>query len=92
MPTSALFGTKLCDDFFGVRAGGDIAFIHGVLKELTRAADRTRRSSRDHTEGFETLAAHVNGLSWRGDLDAGSGLGRVNSRVSPTGTRRPRPR
>ncbi|HEV8245109.1 MAG TPA: FdhF/YdeP family oxidoreductase [Polyangiaceae bacterium] len=31
---SALFGTKLMDDFFPVRPGGDIAFMSGVLKAL----------------------------------------------------------
>ncbi len=32
--SSAVFGTKLMDDFFQVRVGGDIAFINGVLKTL----------------------------------------------------------
>ena len=32
--SSALFGTKLCDDFFAVKPGGDIAFMSGVLKQL----------------------------------------------------------
>src|SRR5678816_3776907 len=32
--SSALFGTALCDDFFAVRPGGDIAFMAGVLKLL----------------------------------------------------------
>ena len=31
---SALFGTKLMDDFFQVAVGGDIAFLNGVLKHL----------------------------------------------------------
>src|SRR5688572_26458729 len=34
VPWSALFGTRLMDDFFEVRPGGDIAFMSGVLKAL----------------------------------------------------------
>lgn len=34
VPWSALFGTRLMDDFFPVRPGGDIAFMSGVLKAL----------------------------------------------------------
>src|SRR3989304_1855023 len=33
---SALFGTRLADDFFLIHTGGDIAFINGVLKHLIR--------------------------------------------------------
>ncbi len=28
---SALFGTKIADDFFGLNIGGDVAFLTGVL-------------------------------------------------------------
>src|SRR5258705_8873092 len=31
---SAAFGTRLMDDFFQVAVGGDIAFMHGVLRHL----------------------------------------------------------
>ena len=34
--SSALFGTKLMDDFFQVRVGGDIAFINGVDQDTHR--------------------------------------------------------
>ena len=29
---SAMFGTRMTDEFFGVHTGGDVAFINGVLK------------------------------------------------------------
>ena len=38
---SAMFGTKITDEFFPVHTGGDVAFVNGVLKELL--ADRRRR-------------------------------------------------
>ena len=76
VPMSALFGTVLCDDFFGVRVGGDIAFIHGVLKELIARGALDEAFIREHTEGFETLVAHVNGLSWA-EVEAGAGLPRA---------------
>src|SRR5207237_8951543 len=34
---SALFGTRMTDEFFAVHTGGDVAFINGVLK--CRTAD-----------------------------------------------------
>lgn len=32
IPESALFGTKIADDFYQVNIGGDIAFMNGVIK------------------------------------------------------------
>ena len=32
VPESAVFGTKLADDFYQVNIGGDIAFMNGVMK------------------------------------------------------------
>src|SRR5439155_10412158 len=29
---SAVFGTKMTDEFFAVHTGGDVAFVNGVLK------------------------------------------------------------
>ena len=37
IPSSAIFGTKLMDDYVPVRPGGDIAFMSGVLKALDAA-------------------------------------------------------
>ncbi len=52
---SALFGTRLADDFFLIHTGGDIAFINGVLKHLIREGWVQEEFIRDHTEGFEAL-------------------------------------
>ena len=51
---SALFGTKMTDEFFPVHIGGDVAFVNGVLKVAARERRRRRgRSSTDHTTGFD---------------------------------------
>jgi anaerobic selenocysteine-containing dehydrogenase len=36
VPESAVFGTKLADDWFAVDTGGDLAFLNGVLKPAER--------------------------------------------------------
>ena len=55
VPTSAVFGTKIADDFFSLNVGGDLAFLTGALRHLVenglgrpllrrRAHDRLRRA------------------------------------------------
>ena len=75
VPTSALFGTPLMDEFFPVQVGGDIAFLSGVLKRLveTDAVDREFIARR--TTGFEKLRQHLAALAWE-ELERSSGLGR----------------
>jgi molybdopterin-dependent oxidoreductase alpha subunit len=73
--TSALFGTKLIDEFFQVRVGGDIAFINGVLKALI-ALERIDQEFVDkHTAGFAELKAALEQQSWE-MLEQRSGLSR----------------
>jgi len=73
--TSAPFGTKLMDDFFQVRVGGDIAFINGILKTLI-ALDRVDREYIDkHTAGFAGIKAALEQQSWE-MLEQRSGLSR----------------
>ena len=73
--TSALFGTKLIDEFFQVRVGGDIAFINGILKALI-ALDRIDYGFVDkHTAGFAELKAALERQSWE-MLEQRSGLSR----------------
>ena len=46
---SAMFGTKMTDEFFGVHTGGDVAFVNGVLKVLlAEGGDRPRLRARPH--------------------------------------------
>ncbi len=56
---SAMFGTKMADEFFGVHTGGDVAFINGVLKVLLATDGIDEAFVADHTVGFEALRAEL---------------------------------
>ena len=72
---SALFGTKLMDDFFQVRVGGDIAFINGALKALIETDRLARDFIAGHTRGFDDLKAALEKQPWE-MLEQRSGLSR----------------
>ncbi|QYR21381.1 FdhF/YdeP family oxidoreductase [Paenibacillus sp. sptzw28] len=79
IPESALFGTKIADDFYQVNIGGDIAFMHGVMKHWF-AMETSRPGSaidhdfvREHVNGYEELRVHVERQSWA-LLEKSSGL------------------
>ena len=74
---SALFGSRIMDDFFQVAVGGDIAFMHGVLKHLIERNGWDRDFVERHTTGFEALRDHLAGLSWN-ELERDSGLSRAD--------------
>lgn len=76
VPESALFGTRLMDDFFQVRVGGDVAFINGVLKHLIAIGGLNRDFIADHTAGFDELRAAVESQDWAG-LEEASGANRA---------------
>lgn len=73
---SALFGTKLMDEFFQVGVGGDIAFVHGALKHMIANGAVDEAFVARHTQGFEALRAHLDRLSWE-VLETSSGLPRA---------------
>lgn len=54
---SALFGTKIADDFYQVNIGGDIAFMQGIMKHWFDMEEKEYGSAINH--GF--VQAHVNG-------------------------------
>ena len=72
---SALFGTRLADDFFQVHTGGDIAFINGVLKHLMEHGWMDQAFIEDHTAGFDQLKARLAEQSWE-TLEGYSGASR----------------
>jgi molybdopterin-dependent oxidoreductase alpha subunit len=76
VPTSALFGTKLMDDFFQVRVGGDIAFINGVLKALIAMNRLDQSFIANRTRGFDELRSALEQQSWQ-TLEQRSGLARL---------------
>ena len=72
---SALFGTRITDRFFQVQAGGDIAFLHGVLKRMIAEGWLDSDFIRDYTVGFDDVRALLEQLSWE-ELEAASGVNR----------------
>jgi molybdopterin-dependent oxidoreductase alpha subunit len=69
---SALFGTKLADDFFQVHAGGDIAFFYGAIKHLIENNWIDREFIAARTAGWEQVEAKARLLSWEA-LERSSG-------------------
>jgi molybdopterin-dependent oxidoreductase alpha subunit len=61
---SALFGSKIMDDFYQVTVGGDIAFMTGVLKELIDLKLVDRAFIDSHTSGFEAVKEHIDRYSY----------------------------
>ena len=74
---SALFGTKMADEFFGVHVGGDVAFFNGVLKELFAQQAVDRDFVRLHTTGFGELVAELDRQPFD-ELEAESGASRAD--------------
>jgi molybdopterin-dependent oxidoreductase alpha subunit len=70
---SALFGTRLMDDFFAVLPGGDVAFLNGVLKCLIERDQTEQRFIAEHTTGFTELRADIEAQSWK-MLERAAGL------------------
>jgi molybdopterin-dependent oxidoreductase alpha subunit len=52
---SAMFGTKMTDEFFAINTGGDVPFVHGVLKQLLAIGGIDRSFVTEHTTGFDAL-------------------------------------
>ncbi len=72
---SALLGTRICDRFFSVRVGGDIAFLNGVLKHLIAEGRTDREFIAAHTVGWEDLRATLDEQSFE-ELERHSGASR----------------
>ena len=76
---SAMFGTKIADEFFGVHTGGDVAFINGVLKVMLADGGVDDAFVRDHTVGFDELRAEIEAESFE-ELERASGTTRDQMR------------
>ncbi|MBI1762733.1 MAG: FdhF/YdeP family oxidoreductase [Acidobacteria bacterium] len=73
---SALFGTKLADEFFQVHTGGDRTFIAGVLKHLIENEWTNEAFINTHTNGFAELKAKLRAYDWK-LLEAAAGIARA---------------
>lgn len=72
---SALFGTKITDEFFLVHTGGDTAFIHGVIKWMVLEGWIDAHFIENHTSGFDRLSSYLLEQSWE-YLERHAGLDR----------------
>ena len=62
-PESALFGTRMTDEFFPVHTGGDAAFIAAVIKVLLERRLVDDDFVTQHTSGLDELRRSVEGTS-----------------------------
>ena len=76
VPESALFGTKIADEWFAVDTGGDLAFLNGVLKVLLAEEWLDHPFIRTSTEGFAETRAAVESQTWDA-LERASGTSRA---------------
>lgn len=70
---SALWGTRLLDDHYGVREGGDLGFVLGVLKTLEERSGFDQEFVNSSASGLDELARKVREAQWS-DLERASGL------------------
>jgi molybdopterin-dependent oxidoreductase alpha subunit len=74
---SALFGTDIADYWFPVAQGGDIAFLHGVLKVLHERGWTNQKFIQQHTVGWPELVSQLSTLDFS-QLEEASGLARAD--------------
>lgn len=70
---SAMFGTKIADQFIQVRAGGDMAFLHAASKLMIERGWVDSGFIAQHTDGFDALRDYLNSLTWA-ELESASGV------------------
>ncbi|MCZ6690881.1 MAG: FdhF/YdeP family oxidoreductase [Planctomycetota bacterium] len=75
IPSSAVFGTQILDDFFQVSIGGDIAFMNGILKVLLETGGLADDYLKSHATGLDELREKLGAMSFD-SLERGSGLPR----------------
>jgi molybdopterin-dependent oxidoreductase alpha subunit len=69
---SALFGTRIADDYFLINTGGDTAFLSGTLKHMIEKGWVDEEFIEVHTTGFDALKSNVEKQTWD-ELEAMSG-------------------
>ena len=65
--SSAMFGTRLADEWFDVHTGGDLAFLIGVFKALMEHGDGAAIDEpfvRERTRGFEAARDAARAADW----------------------------
>ncbi|MDP7639121.1 MAG: FdhF/YdeP family oxidoreductase [Candidatus Hydrogenedentes bacterium] len=79
VPESALFGTRIADDFFLLNIGSDIAFFNGAMKHMLENNWCDERFIAEHTTGVEALRESLAAQSWE-QLEASCGASREEMR------------
>jgi molybdopterin-dependent oxidoreductase alpha subunit len=74
---SALFGTKIVDDFFQIHAGGDIPFFYGVLKHVIENDWVDHDFIKARTVGWEDVESKARSFTWEA-LERGAGRTRAD--------------
>jgi molybdopterin-dependent oxidoreductase alpha subunit len=72
---SALFGTRIADDYFLINTGGDTAFLSGTLKHMIEHGWTDEEFVKRHTSGFDALKSSVEQHTWD-ELESMSGASR----------------
>jgi molybdopterin-dependent oxidoreductase alpha subunit len=62
---SAVFGTRLADDWYEVHTGGDLAFLIGVLKALIEIGGVNEAFVDAHTTGWQQVRGATLAADWR---------------------------
>lgn len=76
---SALFGTNVADEFYQVNIGGDIAFMHGIMKHWFEMEEQAYGSAinhkfvEEHVTNYEELKETLEKQSWE-DIEQSSGI------------------
>ncbi|MGD9681792.1 MAG: FdhF/YdeP family oxidoreductase [Candidatus Obscuribacterales bacterium] len=73
---SMLLGTKIATLYVQPLAGGDVAFMTGVLKALDEKGRVQEKFVAEHAEGSEEALAHARSLSWE-EIERGGGVDRA---------------
>jgi molybdopterin-dependent oxidoreductase alpha subunit len=72
---SMLFGSKIATVYAQPKAGGDVAFLVGVLKQLDEQRWVKKDFLAQHAEGYEEVLAHARSVAWD-KIEADSGVDR----------------
>jgi molybdopterin-dependent oxidoreductase alpha subunit len=73
---SALFGTRICDRFFQIDIGGDVAFLGGALRHLIERGWADGEFIAEHATGFEAMRTELESSSWE-ELERAAGASRT---------------
>ncbi len=69
-------GSEIASDYLQPRIGSDVALFVGIAKALISGGHVDESFIRDHTEGYEALAAQCDAISWT-EITAHTGLTQV---------------